>query len=63
MNEFFWSPFLKIGITLTCFKISGKISDEKDKLIRSAIGLSPTTKEDVGDVLRTLKTKKAAGPT
>ena len=63
MNEFFWSPFLKIGITLTRFKIYGKISGEKDKLIRSDIGLSPTTREDVGDILCTLKTKKAAGPT
>ena len=38
--QFCWSPpFLKIGITLACFKISGKVPDEKDKLIRSDIGL------------------------
>ena len=39
MLQFCWSPFLKIGITLACFKISGKVSDEKDKLLRSDIGL------------------------
>ena len=37
--QFFWSPFLKIGITLSCFKISEKATDEKDKLIRPDIGL------------------------
>ena len=37
--QFCWSPFLKRGVTLTCFKISGKVPDEKVKLIRSDIGL------------------------
>ena len=37
--QLFWSPFLKIGITLACFKISGKVPDEEDKLIRLDIGL------------------------
>ena len=37
--QFFWSPFLKIGITFSCFKISEKATDEKDKLIRPDIGL------------------------
>ena len=37
--QFFWSPFLKIGITFSCFKISEKTTDEKDKLIRPDIGL------------------------
>ena len=32
-------PFLKIGITSACFKISGKVPDEKDKVVRSDIGL------------------------
>ena len=31
--NFCWSPFLKKGITLTCFKISVKVPGEKDKLI------------------------------
>ena len=37
--QFCCSPFLKIGITLACFKFSGKVPNEKDKLIRSDIGL------------------------
>ena len=37
--QFCWSPFLKIGITFACFKVSEKVPDEKDKLIRSDIGL------------------------
>ena len=33
------SPFLKIGITFGYFKISGRILDQKHKLIRTDIGL------------------------
>ena len=37
--QFCWPHFLKIGITLTCFKISGKVPYEEDELIRLDIGL------------------------
>ena len=30
---------VKTRITLTCFKVFGKVPNEKDKLIRSDIGL------------------------
>lgn len=35
--QFFWSPFLNIGITLACFIVSGSVADEKDKLLKSEI--------------------------
>ena len=38
--QFCWSLFLKIGITLACFGISGKVPNEKDKFISSDIGLN-----------------------
>ena len=34
-----YSETLKTGITLACFKISGKVPNEKDQLIRLNIGL------------------------
>ena len=30
--QYFWSPFVKIEITLVGFTISGKVTNEKDKL-------------------------------
>ena len=33
-----WSPIQKIDRSVACFKTSGKMSSEKDNLIRSDIG-------------------------
>ena len=51
--QFHWPTFLKIGITLACFIVSGKVPGEKDELITSDTSLNKNFLKSLRILVRT----------